>query len=120
MKEFRVNKFITLRLEEGKSNIYVNGLLFRQCKYIMIRAKIDNIFNIDSVDELSDSSIDKTAELLDHSMEGMKPIIIDLPEETRFWVHCSNLQMWAESNYDTRLLHRNLAFPLLKKFDRNR
>ncbi len=26
-----------------------------------------------------------------------------------------NLQAWAENNYDTRLLHRNLAFPLLKR-----
>ena len=26
-----------------------------------------------------------------------------------------NLQVWAEMNYDTRILHRNLAFPLLKK-----
>ena len=26
-----------------------------------------------------------------------------------------NLQTWAEHNYDTRLLHRNLAFPLLRK-----
>jgi len=26
-----------------------------------------------------------------------------------------NLQAWVENNYDTRLLHSNLAFPLLKK-----
>ncbi len=26
-----------------------------------------------------------------------------------------NLQSWYENNYDTRLLHSNLAFPLLKK-----
>ncbi|KKK92445.1 hypothetical protein LCGC14_2702850, partial [marine sediment metagenome] len=29
--------------------------------------------------------------------------------------HCSNLQVWYEHDYDSRLLHRNLAFPLLKQ-----
>jgi len=32
-----------------------------------------------------------------------------------FWGHCSNLQVWDEHDYNTRLLHSNLAFPLLKK-----
>ncbi len=36
------------------------------------------------------------------------------PEE-EFKGHCSNLQVWVENNYDTCLLHKNLAFPLLKK-----
>jgi tetratricopeptide (TPR) repeat protein len=39
---------------------------------------------------------------------------VDIPHEVEFWGHCSNLQAWAENHYDTRLLHRNLAFPLLK------
>ncbi len=38
-----------------------------------------------------------------------------IPNETEFFGHCSNLQAWAEQDYDTRLLHRNIAFPLLKK-----
>ncbi|MFO8017247.1 MAG: hypothetical protein R6U96_01310 [Promethearchaeia archaeon] len=29
--------------------------------------------------------------------------------------HASNLQVWAEHDYDTTLLHRSLAFPLLKE-----
>ncbi|MEX2718567.1 MAG: leucine-rich repeat domain-containing protein, partial [Candidatus Sigynarchaeota archaeon] len=29
--------------------------------------------------------------------------------------HASNLQAWVENNYDTRLLHSNIAFPLLKE-----
>ena len=32
-----------------------------------------------------------------------------------FWAHCSNLQVWYENDYDTRLIHRNLAFPLLRE-----
>ncbi|MFX1257954.1 MAG: leucine-rich repeat domain-containing protein, partial [Promethearchaeota archaeon] len=40
---------------------------------------------------------------------------IKISPETEFWGHCSNLQAWTENEYDTRLLHSNLAFPLLKK-----
>jgi hypothetical protein len=53
-------------------------------------------------------------EMLDNSLEeGNNKLKIS--PETEFWGHCSNMQVWFENNYDTRLLHRNLAFPLLKK-----
>ncbi len=39
---------------------------------------------------------------------------IEIPAEVEFWGHSSNLQVWVENNYDTRLLHRSLAFPLLR------
>ena len=110
MSEFKVNEFITLKLENGKSNIYVNGELFNHCKYILTRKKVDELevlLEIESVDELSQN--------LDHSLEGVDSDKIDIPLETRFWVHCSNLQVWYENNYDTKLIHRNLAFPLLKR-----
>ncbi|GAF88788.1 unnamed protein product, partial [marine sediment metagenome] len=32
-----------------------------------------------------------------------------------FWAHCSNLQAWTENHYDTRIIHSNLGFPLLKE-----
>ena len=38
-----------------------------------------------------------------------------IDSEVEFWAHCSNLQAWAENNYDTQMLHANLSFPLLKK-----
>ncbi len=114
MLEFKINKYITLKLENGKTNIYVNGVLFNQCKYIVTRKKINDLQNfleIETVDELLDEDL-----TLDHSFEkDERTEIIDIPIETRFWVHCSNLQIWAEENYNSRLLHRNLAFPLLKK-----
>ena len=125
MEEFKVNEYITLRLEDGKTNIYVGGKLFNHCKYVLMRKTIyeleDLLENIESVDEL--------AEHLDHSLhdaypeeyleflksDGIEPEVIDIPAETQFWVHKSNMQVWAENNYDTRFLHSNLAFPLLKK-----
>ena len=54
------------------------------------------------------NSIDEAAENL--SIYGVK-----LSPEVEFHGHCSNLQAWAENHYDTRLLHSNLSFPLLKK-----
>jgi len=36
-----------------------------------------------------------------------------------FWVHCSNIQAWADFNYDTRILQDYLAFGILKKLTDN-
>ncbi|MHA1492280.1 MAG: leucine-rich repeat domain-containing protein, partial [Promethearchaeota archaeon] len=58
---------------------------------------------------------DDAAERLDHSTEEGSSDIVIIPPETEFWAHCSNLQAWAEHGYNTRLLHSNIAFPLLKK-----
>ena len=134
MKEFKINNYITLKLEADKTIIYVKGKRFNQCKYILVRKKVDeleDLLEIESVDELAEESIDEIAENLDHTLEGIdeeeieriepevleriEPEVIDIPPETKFWVHCSNIQIWTENNYDTRLLHSNLAFPLLKE-----
>ncbi len=106
-KEFKVNKYITLKLEEYTTNIYVKEKLFRQCKFLLIEVPIEEITSFDEIE-----SIDEAAEKLDSSLEDNET---ELPPETEFWGHCSNLQAWAENNYSTRLLHRNIAFPLLKQ-----
>lgn len=48
-------------------------------------------------------------------MEGAGRDNIDLTPETEFWGHCLNMLGWAESNYNTCLLQKTIAFPLLKK-----
>jgi len=58
------------------------------------------------------------AEKLDKSLElndsvGTQDHQID--SDVEFWAHCSNIQAWAENNYDTQMLHANLSFPLLKR-----
>ena len=40
---------------------------------------------------------------------------MQISDDIKFWAHCSSLQAWYDYNYDTRILHRNFAFPLLKK-----
>lgn len=98
-----------MRLEGGRSNVYVKGELFRQCKYLLLNIPLQDDNTIEKID-----SIDQAALLLDHSMEH-RGNNYSIPPEMEFWGHCSNMQTWVEHNYDTRIFHRNLAFPLLKK-----
>ena len=110
--EFKINKFLTVRQEDNEVNIYVNNEKFSQCMYLLLNIPINQIQELDEI-----NSIDEAAELLDHSLEVMEQQEIEqqIPIETEFWAHSSNLQAWAENFYDTRLLHSNLAWPLLKE-----
>jgi small GTP-binding protein len=105
--KFKINEYLELRLENGRTNIYVGGMLFNQCKYLLLKMPSENFKNLEDV-----NSIDEAAEYLDRSMERVNHYHIS--PEVEFWGHCSNLQAWYENNYDTRILHRNLAFSLLK------
>ena len=111
MKEFRINEFITLRLEDCKTVIYILGEPFLQCVNLLLN--IPTTLEVDNV-----NSIDATAEsyeMLKNELEvedELQPII---PLDVEFWGHCSNLHVWSENRYDTRLLHRSISFPLLKK-----
>ena len=107
-KVFKINRYLELMLEYGKTNIYVGGRLFRQCKYLMLNIPSDNIREYNNIE-----SIDEAAEKLDSSMERAGRHKYNISPETEFWGHCSNIQAWYENDYDTRILHRNLAFPLL-------
>ncbi len=106
---FTISKYITLKLENRITNIYIKGELFRQCKYLLLNVPLHYEQKVETID-----SIDEAAEVLDHSLERRNDEI-DIQPEVEFWGHCSNLQIWVEHDYDTRLLHRNLAFPLLKR-----
>jgi hypothetical protein len=110
MLEFKVNKYISLRLENRKTNIYLANKLFRQCKYLLIEIPIDDITSFDDIE-----SIDEATKRLNHSLENTVKSEYNIPPEVEFWGHCSNLQVWYEYNYNTKYLHSNLAFPILKK-----
>jgi hypothetical protein len=109
MKEFRINDYITLKLEDNKTVIYVKGEPFNQCKNLLLNISPEKIYDLRDID-----SIDEAAETLDYTMEE-NPIKYGIKPRVEFWAHCSNLQAWSEYNYDTRLLHCSLAFPLLEK-----
>ncbi len=116
LKEYKINDYMTLKLigvrdfgigDYEKTLIFVNNDKFLQCMYILLNKDKDNLSSTENID-----SIDEAVERLDHSLEDHS---LEIPPETIFFAHCSNIQVWAESGYDTRFLHRNLAFPLLKK-----
>ena len=98
-----------LKLEGNRTNIYVNGELFIQCKYLLIHIPHLDISSYDDVESVDEAIEDYNAQEGSHDTKRF------ISPEVEFWGHCSNLQAWYENNYDTRLLHTNLSFPLLKK-----
>ena len=90
--------------------IFVDGEQFNQCAALVFAIDpniTQSLDNIQSIDELSD--------VFEYEMEYDEMEYDEIPAEDEFWGHCSNIQAWAEHDYDTRLIHRNLAFPLLKR-----
>jgi len=114
MMEYKINDLITLKLEDTKTIIYVAGEPFKQCKFLMLVIPDEGVPKLEKV-----NSIDEAADVLDRGLEPDSDIVdfysSQIDPITEFWAHCSNIQVWAEHDYDSRLLHSNLAFPLLKK-----
>ena len=109
MIEFKVNDYLSLRFEDEKTIIYVAGKRFRQCINLMLDIPVDAIRELDQIE-----SIDEAAEKFGMTTEN-EDVPRNIPPKVEFWGHCSNLQVWFERNYDTRVIHSNIAFPLLKK-----
>lgn len=117
--EYKINEFLSLKLEGGRTHIYVKGKRFLQCKRLVLNISKKDVPIYDEID-----SIDEAADLYQKHLyqneivEGpdAQPLHEehDITPEQEFWGHCSNLQVWYENDYDTRLLHSNLAFYLLK------
>ena len=112
--EFRVNDYLVLKLENRRTNIYVGGRLFNHCKYLLLKLDHNEFKEYDEIE-----SIDEAAERLGNSMHGIGFQKYNISPETVFWGHCSNIQAWHENKYDTRILHRNLAFSLLEALIKN-
>ncbi|MHA1282475.1 MAG: leucine-rich repeat domain-containing protein [Promethearchaeota archaeon] len=108
--EFRVNDYITLRLEDGRTRIYICGERFMHCRFLLIvnpHLK-EGQSEINSIDEAAELLVDDLERDFTRDDFGITP-------EQEFWAHCSNLQVWCEHGYDPRLLHSSLSIPLLKR-----
>lgn len=118
-QEFKINEFITLKLIGKRTELYVNDSYFQQCMYLLInipKEKIQEYDKIESIDEAMDMQYSrKDSRELENVSSLQKEEKFHITPEQEFQAHCSNLQAWYENEYDTRLLHSNLAFPLLKK-----
>lgn len=111
VKEFIINRYITLKLEEGKTNIYVMGELYRQCKYLMLNIPVEGFEEFENI-----RSIEEAVEKME-STEGEEEqdLKYDISPEEEFFGHCSNIQAWAENSYNSQILHFNLSFYLLQE-----
>ncbi len=109
---FRINEYLELRLEDGRTNLYVDGIFYNYCKYLLLNIPVDKVESYDTIE-----SIDEMEPYLDHSLEPREDgePEMNIAPHVEFWGHCSNLQVWYEYDYDSRLIHRNLAFWLLKE-----
>ncbi len=110
---YKVNDYLTLKLENDKTFIYIKNKRFINCIRLMLqipKVDIENFEEVNSIDEAA--SLHKTL-YQNIIFEDNQPHTITPEQE--FWGHCSNIQAWAENEYDSRLIHSNIAFPLLKK-----
>jgi len=104
IKEFIVNKYLSLRLEDGETDIYMNGKLFKQCRSLILNIPEDKVETLKDIE-----SIDEAVERL-KSTEGTDKIELEygISPEEEFFGHCSNIQAWYENGYDSRILHYSL------------
>lgn len=109
LKEFFVSQFISLRLINSKTEIFINGRHFKQCKFLMINIPVEEVTILSEI-----TSIDEASEKLGEDLESATTRS-QLSPQMEFWGHCSNIQVWFENDYNTSLLHMSLAFPLLKE-----
>ncbi len=106
MQEFTVNEFISLKLKNSETKIYVNGEYFYHCKYLIISIPVDRLDEWEGY-ETMDQIIKATGR-----SEGQRKATHLTPQEA-FWGHCSNIQAWADNGYDYRLLDTKLSIPII-------
>ena len=63
MEAFKVNEFITLKLEVGKTVLYIAGERFKQCKFLLLNIPKDEVNTFDDIE-----SVDEAAEKLGRSL----------------------------------------------------
>ena len=124
IKTFVLNDYLMLKLEDKRTYIYVDGKRFRQCIRLMLNIPVDQVEQYDEIKSI-DEAVDKEKQhslwlgKVVHDENGLEAINSHIehtitPEE-EFKGHCSNMQAWVENDYNTQILFRNMAFPLLKK-----
>ncbi len=110
--EFKVNDYITLKLVRRQTKIFINDKEFTQCKFLLFNFDKNELRDYEEID-----SIDEIREKYDNTHES-NPQKLD--PKVEFWGHCSNIQAWAENDYDSRLLDMRLAFPMLRRLTKVR
>ena len=107
MQEFTVNEFLSLKLENSETNIYVNGERFRQCKYLLISIPLDRMHEWDHFETMDD--------IINATNNGRGEQRAQIEPEEAFKGHCSNMQAWAENGYDIKILDSRLSIPIIRQ-----
>ena len=56
MKEYTINENIALKLENNKTNIYIKGELFLQCKFLLINFPAEENDFLDEIKSIDDAA----------------------------------------------------------------
>ena len=110
-----LNDYLKIKYEDGNTNIYVKDDYFRQCAYLLINIAKDEVEDFDEIVSIDDVENKLSHELHGRSNVTSKEVIYGIDPKQEFIAHCSNMQAWVENDYNTQILHRTIAFPLLKK-----
>ncbi len=110
-KVFVVNEYISLKLILLKTIIFIQDSLFLTCQKLALNIVPSEFEKYDDFNNIDD--------ILDFQKKNKFPKKeISITPEEEFWAHCSNMQAWAQNNYDTRVLTRYLSFPILAELSK--
>ena len=80
-KEFKINDYITLKLENNETNVYVLNKRFLQCINLVWNISISDVESYNDIE-----SVDDIAERVGGQEGEMNAYI---SSEAEFWGHCS-------------------------------
>lgn len=115
IRDNRGKTVLTIRLYDDKSRIFIDEEEFMTCRFVPISIPISNLKDYQDIESINDiiDSLDLSQE------EGSgEEISQEVLPELDFFVNASNLQVWVELDYDTRVLDFQLSFPLLAKLSK--
>lgn len=98
-KVYTVNEYLKIGLDKEEIKIYINNEYFNGPDNYLFGIYLNKAKYKDLLGIIDDH--DKNTQLLSL--------------ETEFWGLCENFRTWYELDYDCRLLHPELTFPILKK-----
>ncbi len=110
-----LNDYLKLKYENGHTDVYVDDDYFRQCAYLLLNIPVNEIEDFDEVKSIDDAEHKLSHELHAFHNKEKKEKKYHIDPKQEFIAHCSNMEAWVENDYNTQLLHRTIAFPLLKK-----
>jgi uncharacterized protein YwqG/Leucine-rich repeat (LRR) protein len=120
VKKFEINEHLRVVLTEYGIEVRFNNTKFFHCYHVPINFSVKKLTSLSEI-----QPFDEFQEAMKFEREikewRVSPSTIfktnfkKVPNEDLFWVQCSNLQVWAENNYNSNLLPNRIAFPLLKK-----